>query len=342
MMPKIFLLVLVGVVYGNSMALENIKNGNVYVAGHTGLVGRALVRRLEAEGCRTIITREYDQLDLRDRLAVNRFFESERPEYVFLAAAKVGGIGANMQYPASFIYDNLAIQLSVIDAAYRYGVNKLLFFGSSCIYPRNCPQPIKEQYLMTGELEKTNEPYALAKIAGLKLCESYNRQYGTNFIACMPTNLYGSYDNFDLKNSHVLPALLRKCYEAKQEGKKQVTVWGSGKPYREFLYVDDLADAGIFLMKQYEGNEIINVGTGKDISIADLACLVKEIVGYEGEIVFDVSKPDGTPRKLLDVNKLTELGWCAPTSLRDGIQKMLEWYERQAVFKKEVVHEELV
>ncbi|TET34448.1 GDP-L-fucose synthase [Candidatus Dependentiae bacterium] len=324
------------------MALENIKNGNVYVAGHTGLVGRALVRRLEAEGCRTIITREYDQLDLRDRLAVNRFFESERPEYVFLAAAKVGGIGANMQYPASFIYDNLAIQLSVIDAAYRYGVNKLLFFGSSCIYPRNCPQPIKEQYLMTGELEKTNEPYALAKIAGLKLCESYNRQYGTNFIACMPTNLYGSYDNFDLKNSHVLPALLRKCYEAKQEGKKQVTVWGSGKPYREFLYVDDLADAGIFLMKQYEGNEIINVGTGKDISIADLACLVKEIVGYEGEIVFDVSKPDGTPRKLLDVNKLTELGWCAPTSLRDGIQKMLEWYERQAVFKKEVVHEELV
>jgi len=342
MLPKIFLLVLVGVVYGNSMALENIKNGNVYVAGHTGLVGRALVRRLEAEGCRTIITREYDQLDLRDRLAVNRFFESERPEYVFLAAAKVGGIGANMQYPASFIYDNLAIQLSVIDAAYRYGVNKLLFFGSSCIYPRNCPQPIKEQYLMTGELEKTNEPYALAKIAGLKLCESYNRQYGTNFIACMPTNLYGSYDNFDLKNSHVLPALLRKCYEAKQEGKKQVTVWGSGKPYREFLYVDDLADAGIFLMKQYEGNEIINVGTGKDISIADLACLVKEIVGYEGEIVFDVSKPDGTPRKLLDVNKLTELGWCAPTSLRDGIQKMLEWYERQSVFKKEVVHEELV
>ena len=342
MMPKIFLLVLVGVVYGNSMALENIKNGNVYVAGHTGLVGRALVRRLEAEGCRTIITREYDQLDLRDRLAVNRFFESERPEYVFLAAAKVGGIGANMQYPASFIYDNLAIQLNVIDAAYRYGVNKLLFLGSSCIYPRNCPQPIKEQYLMTGELEKTNEPYALAKIAGLKLCESYNRQYGTNFIACMPTNLYGSYDNFDLKNSHVLPALLRKCYEAKLEGEKRLVVWGSGKPYREFLYVDDLADACIFLMKQYEGNEIINVGTGKEISIAALACLVKEIVGYEGEIVFDLSKPDGTPRKLLDVNKLTELGWCAPTSLRDGIQKMLEWYERQAVFKKEVVHEELV
>ena len=342
MMPKIFLLVLVGVVYGNSMALENIKNGNVYVAGHTGLVGRALVRRLEAEGCRTIITREYDQLDLRDRLAVNRFFESERPEYVFLAAAKVGGIGANMQYPASFIYDNLAIQLNVIDAAYRYGVNKLLFLGSSCIYPRNCPQPIKEQYLMTGELEKTNEPYALAKIAGLKLCESYNRQYGTNFIACMPTNLYGSYDNFDLKNSHVLPALLRKCYEAKLEGEKRLVVWGSGKPYREFLYVDDLADACIFLMKQYEGNEIVNVGTGKEISIAALAYLVKEIVGYEGEIVFDLSKPDGTPRKLLDVNKLTELGWCAPTSLRDGIQKMLEWYERQAVFKKEVVHEELV
>ncbi len=230
----------------------------------------------------------------------------------------------------------------MIDAAYRFGVKKLLFLGSSCIYPRNCPQPIKEQYLMTGELEKTNEPYALAKIAGLKLCESYNRQYGTNFIACMPTNLYGPYDNFDLKNSHVLPALLRKCYEAKLEGKKQMIVWGSGKPYREFLYVDDLADACIFLMRQYEENEIVNVGTGRDLSIADLAYLVKEIVGYEGEIIFDPSKPDGTLRKLLDVDKLTKLGWCAPTPLRDGIQKMLEWYEGQAVFKKEVVHEELV
>ena len=324
------------------MAVEHIKNEIVYVTGHTGLVGHALMRRLKTEGCRTVVTRNYSELDLRNQQAVNDFFEAERPAYVFLAAAKVGGIGANMRYPASFIYDNLAIQLNVIDAAYRYGVKKLLFLGSSCIYPRNCPQPIKEQYLMTGELEKTNEPYALAKIAGLKLCESYNRQYGTNFIACMPTNVYGPYDNFDLNSSHVLPALLRKCYEAKMNEERQVVLWGSGTPYREFLYVDDLADACIFLMKQYGGNEIINVGTGKECSIADLALLVKEIVGYEGKIVFDSSKPDGTPRKLLDVDRLTKLGWRAPTCLRDGIAKTFAWYEGQQVVQKEVVHEELV
>ena len=341
-MWKLFLLVLVAVLYGNSMAGENIKDGKVYVAGHAGLVGRALVRRLEAEGCKNIITREHQELDLRDQQAVNRFFEKERPEYVFLAAAKVGGIVANMQYPASFIYDNLVIQINVIDAAYRYGVKKLLFLGSSCIYPRDCPQPIKEEYLMTGELEKTNEPYALAKIAGLKLCESYNRQYGTNFIACMPTNLYGPYDNFDLNSSHVLPALLRKCYEAKLYGEKQITVWGSGKPYREFLYVDDLADACIFLMKQYEGNEIVNVGTGKDSTIAQLVYLIKELVGYEGAIIFDPSKPDGTPRKLLNVDRLAKLGWRAPTSLRDGIIKTVEWYAGQTIVKKEVAHAELV
>jgi GDP-L-fucose synthase len=323
------------------MAVEMIKSGKIYVAGHAGLVGHALVRRLKMEGCRTIITREQDQLDLRDQQAVKHFFETERPEYVFLAAAKVGGIGANMQYPASFMYDNLAIQLNVIDAAYRHGVKKLLFLGSSCIYPRTCPQPIKEEYLMTGELEKTNEPYALAKIAGLKLCESYNRQYGTNFIACMPTNLYGSHDNFDMYSSHVLPALVRKCYEAKLNGEKQITVWGSGKPYREFLYVDDLADACIFLMKQYEGHEIINVGTGKDITIMDLVHLIKDMVGYEGEILFDTSKPDGTPRKLLNVDKLTALGWRAPTALRDGIARTLDWYAGKMILKKEVTNAEL-
>jgi len=340
MKHKIFLL-MIAFLHGTSMAREDIQKGKIYVAGHTGLVGSALVRHLQAEGCQTIITREHHQLDLRDQQAVNHFFKTERPDYVFLAAARVGGIGANMQYPASFIYDNLAIAINVIDAAYRHGVKKLLFLGSSCIYPRNCPQPIKEEYLMTGELEKTNEPYALAKIAGLKLCESYNRQYGTNFIACMPTNLYGPYDNFDLQSSHVLPALLRKCYEAKMNGKKQMIVWGSGTPYREFLYVDDLADACIFLMKQYDGNEIINVGTGKEITIADLAYLVKEIVGYEGEIIFDFSKPDGTPRKLLNVDKLTRLGWQAPTSLRDGISHIFMWYKEQYALKKEVVHEEL-
>ena len=342
MRQKIFMLAMVGALFGNSMAFENIKDGKVYVAGHQGLVGRALVRRLEAEGCTTIITRTFHELDLRDQQAVSRFFETERPDYVFLAAAKVGGINANMQYPASFIYDNLAIQLNVIDAAYRYGVKKLLFLGSSCIYPRNCPQPIKEEYLMIGALEATNEPYAIAKIAGLKLCESYNRQYGTNFIACMPTNLYGPYDNFDLENSHVLPALVRKCCEAKMAGSKQISVWGTGQPYREFLYVDDLADACLFLMRHYEGNDPVNVGTGEDITIAQLAQLIAEIVEYKGSIIFDATKPDGTPRKLLDIGKLSGLGWQASTSLRDGIRKMVAWCERNNLFDKRVANAELV
>lgn len=309
------------------MALENLKNGKIYVAGHTGLVGHALMRRLEREGCRAIITREYSQLDLRDQQAANRFFQEERPEYVFLAAAKVGGIGANMQYPASFIGDNLMIQTNVIDAAYRYGVKKLLFLGSSCIYPRNCPQPIREEYLLSDALEKTNEPYAIAKIAGLKMCQSYNRQYGTNFIVCMPTNLYGPHDNIELHSSHVLPALLRKCYEAKRDGLSSITVWGSGNPYREFLYIDDLADACLFLMEQYEGDEIVNVGTGKDITIADLAQLIQEVVGYTGDIIFDPSKPDGTPRKLLNVDRMSALGWRASTPLREGIAKTFAWYK---------------
>lgn len=314
------------------MAVEDIKNAKIYVAGHDGLVGRAIVRRLQKEGCSHIITRSRKELDLCDQRAVRLFFESERPEYVFLAAAKVGGIYANEKYPASFIHDNLAIELNVIDAAYRFGVKKLLFLGSSCIYPRMCQQPIKEEYLLTSELEKTNEPYAIAKIAGLTLCESYNRQYGTKFISCMPTNLYGPHDNFDLKTSHVLPALLRKFYFAKKHNEQQVVVWGTGTPYREFLYVDDLADACLFLMRSYNGPGVINVGTGKDITIAQLAQHVKEIVGYEGEIVFDSSKPDGTPRKLLNIAKLDALGWRAPTSLRDGIQAMLVWCEENNIF----------
>ncbi len=315
------------------MAAEDIQNAKIYVAGHNGLVGRAIVRRLVAEGCTNILIRTYEELDLRDQKAVHTFFEVERPEYVFLAAAKVGGICANVQYPASFIYDNLAIALNVIDSAHRYGVKKLLFLGSSCIYPRMCPQPIKEEYLLTSELEKTNTSYAIAKIAGLTLCESYNRQYGTNFIACMPTNLYGPYDNFDPQTSHVLPALLRKCYMAKKHNEQQVVVWGTGMPYREFLYVDDLADACLFLMRHYEGNGIINVGTGRDITIAKLADLVKEVVGYEGDIIFDTSKTDGTPRKLLDVDKLTALGWKAPTSLEDGVKKVMAWCEEYKVFE---------
>ena len=312
-----------------------MKHAKIYVAGHTGLVGRAIVRRLEQEGCTNILTRTQEDLDLRDQQAVNSFFKIERPEYVFLAAAKVGGIHANMQYPASFIYDNLAIVLNVIDAAYHYEVKKLLFLGSSCIYPRTCAQPIKEEYLLGGGLEKTNEPYAIAKIAGLKLCESYNVQYGTSFIACMPTNLYGPYDNFDLEQSHVIPALLRKFYNAKQHNEQQVVVWGTGMPYREFLHVDDLADACLFLLQHYNDVGIVNVGTGQDISISDLAYLVKDLVGYEGDVVFDTSKPDGTLRKLLDVTKIAGLGWRAATPLRDGILSTLAWYKEHQLFERQ-------
>ncbi len=321
---------------GLSLVMEGNmeKDAKIYVAGHNGLVGRAIVRRLEQSDYRTIITRTFSELDLRNQQAVNDFFNIEQPEYVFLAAAKVGGILANATYPASFLHDNLAIALNVIDAAYRYGVKKLLFLGSSCIYPRDCAQPIKEEYLLTSELEQTNEPYAIAKIAGLKLCEAYNRQYGTDFISCMPTNLYGPYDNFDLNNSHVLPALIRKFSEAKRRNDSTVTVWGTGTPFREFLYVDDLADACLFLMNRYSGNETINIGTGKDITIGDVAKIIQQEVGYRGAIQFDISKPDGTPRKLLEVSKLAELGWHAPTTLKNGIRKTVAWCADRQLFRE--------
>ena len=298
----------------------------VYVAGHRGLVGSAILRRLEAEGYNNLITRTHVGLDLTDRQAVNDFFEVEKPEYVFIAAAKVGGILANATYPADFLRDNLAIELNVIDAAYRHKVKKLLFLGSSCIYPKFVPQPIKEEYLLTGELEPTNQPYAIAKIAGIELCQAYNKQYGTDFISVMPTNLYGPQDNFDLETSHVLPALIRRFHEAKKSGEPHVPVWGTGKPRREFLHVDDLADACIYLMKTYSGSEILNIGVGKDISIEELAELVRNVVGYRGDIVYDHTKPDGTPRKLLDVSKLQGLGWQAKIPLREGIEQTYKWF----------------
>lgn len=301
------------------------KQAKIYVAGHTGLVGSAIMRALKKAGFTNVVTKSLDELDLRHQESVYRFFMDEKPAYVFVAAAKVGGIVANASYPAHFIYDNLAIELNVIDAAYKAGVTKLLFLGSSCIYPRECPQPIKEEYLLTSQLEKTNEPYAIAKIAGLKLCEAYNRQYGTNFIACMPTNLYGPYDNFDSTTSHVIPALLKKCIQAKRDGKEEIVVWGTGTPYREFLFVDDLADASLFLMEHYTGNEPINIGTGTDISIKNLAELIKKQVGFEGRIVFDASKPDGTPRKVLNVDKLKALGWQASTTLEQGLAQTIAW-----------------
>jgi len=304
----------------------------IYVAGHNGLVGSAIIRALRAKGYQNIITCSHMELDLRHQAAVNHFFEQERPDYVFLAAAKVGGIVANNNYRAEFIYDNLMIAANVVHASYLCGVKKLLFLGSSCIYPRNCPQPIQEEYLLTGALEQTNESYAIAKIAGLKLCESYNRQYGTTFISCMPTNLYGPGDNFDLNNSHVLPALIRKFMHAKNHNEPTVTLWGTGAPYREFLFVDDLADAVIFLMNHYIGNETINVGTGVDVTINDAAQLIKELVGYEGEIVYDRSKPDGTPRKLLQVDKLNALGWKAQVDLRTGLERTLAWIKEQNLF----------
>ncbi|MDI6716131.1 MAG: GDP-L-fucose synthase [Actinomycetota bacterium] len=301
-------------------------NSKIYVAGHRGLVGSAIVRKLEAEGYTNLILRTSSELDLTDGPAVKAFFEAEKPEYVFLAAAKVGGIWANSHYPADFIYNNLAIQVNVIHNAYLYGVKKLLFLGSSCIYPKYAPQPMKEEYLLTGSLEPTNEPYAVAKIAGIKMCQAYNRQYGTNFISVMPTNLYGPNDNFDLENSHVLPALIRKFHEAKVKGLPSVSVWGTGSPRREFLYVDDLADACLFLMKHYDDSELINIGVGEDLTIKELALLIKEIVGFEGKIEFDASKPDGMARKLLDVSKINSLGWKAKVDLRQGIEATYRWY----------------
>ncbi|GAB3813969.1 GDP-L-fucose synthase [Pontibacter rugosus] len=295
------------------------------------MVGSAIVRKLEAAGFTNIITRRSSELDLRNQLAVQDFFEQEKPEYVFLAAAKVGGIQANNIYRAEFLYDNLMIEANIIHAAYKTGVEKLMFLGSSCIYPKLAPQPLKEDYLLTGELEPTNEPYAIAKIAGIKLCEAYRDQYGCNFISVMPTNLYGYNDNYDLQNSHVLPALIRKFHEAKENGDASVTVWGTGSPKREFLFADDLADACYFLMENYNEKELVNVGTGEDISIKELALLVKEITEFEGDLEFDTSKPDGTPRKLMDVSKLNSLGFKYSTSLREGIALAYEDFKNKIV-----------
>ena len=301
-------------------------DAKIYVAGHRGLVGSAIVRNLEAKGYKNIICRTHKELDLTNQEAVRRFFKEEKPEYVFLAAAKVGGIHANNTYPADFIYDNLMIQNNVIKAAHDFKVKKLLFLGSTCIYPKMAPQPIKEEYLLTGSLEETNEAYAVAKIAGLEMCKFFKRQYGDNFISCMPTNLYGPNDNFDLKNSHVLPALIRKFHEAKVNNSEVVEVWGTGTPLREFLYVDDMADACVFLMENYDGEQHVNIGTGEEVSIRELAETVKEVVGFEGELVFNTDMPDGTPRKLTTVDKLHGLGWKHKVSLNEGIKLAYNWF----------------
>jgi len=302
------------------------KNSSIYVAGHIGLVGSAICRRLRQEGFANLVSRNLRDLDLRDQAATRRFFAEAKPEYVFLAAAKVGGILANATYPADFIYDNLAIEANVIDAAARTGVRKLLFLGSSCIYPKLAPQPIREESLLTGPLEPTNEWYAIAKIAGIKLAQAYRAQYGLNAISLMPTNLYGPGDNFDLQSSHVLPALIRKTHEALRAGAPEIVVWGSGTPRREFLHVDDLADAAVFLMLEYDSAEIINVGTGIDVTIRELAEMIGRAAGYTGSIAFDSSKPDGTPRKLLDVSRLTALGWKPKIALAGGIAETWRWY----------------
>lgn len=307
------------------MTLDRTKK--IYVAGHRGLVGSALIRRLEKDGFINIVTKTHGELDLTRQSDVEGFFAEEKPAYVILAAAKVGGIHANDTYPADFIMKNLQIECNVIDAAYKNGVEKLLFLGSSCIYPRECPQPIKEEYLLSGYLEKTNEAYALAKIAGLKMCAYYNQQYGTDYISVMPCNLYGINDNFSLENSHVLPALMRKFHEAKVKNEPTVTVWGSGKPLREFLNVDDLADACLYLMDHYSGNEFFNVGSGKEITILELAEMVKKVTGYQGKIVMDSSKPDGTPRKLTDISRLKAMSWEPKIDLEEGLKQTYEWYK---------------
>ena len=319
----------------NAAELDRLRSGRIFVAGHRGMVGSAIVRRLEVAGCNSLLLRTRAELDLTDGSAVADFMQTEEPDYVFLAAAKVGGIHANNTYPAEFIYDNLSIATNVIHAAHASNTGRLLFLGSSCIYPRMAPQPMPEECLLTGPLESTNEPYAIAKIAGIKLCESYNRQYGTDFRSVMPTNLYGDDDNFDLETSHVLPALIRKFHEAKATGASTVEVWGTGRVRREFLHVNDLADACLFVMclpqGQYDAEtqpmlSHINVGVGEDVTIAELAALIGEVVGFDGEIVYDSTKPDGTPRKLLDVSKLHRLGWTAGTKLRDGITKTYRWF----------------
>jgi GDP-L-fucose synthase len=326
-----------GLVKMNNKGLK--PDTRIFVAGHRGLVGSAIVRRLEAEGCENLILRTRGELDLLDPSAVRYFFERERPEIIVLAAAKVGGILANSLYPGEFIYENLMIQSNIIHLSQKFGVKRLLFLGSSCIYPKLAPQPMKEEYLLTGTLEPTNDAYAVAKIAGIKMCESYNRQFGTSFLSVMPTNLFGPGDDFDLDNSHVLPALIRKFHEAKESGAASVTVWGTGSPRREFLYVDDMADGCVHLLglddEQFKELVVrlepclINIGMGKDITIKELAELVKEIVGFDGEIVFDTGKPDGTPQKLLDTSRMDELGWKAKVSLREGIGRTYQFYKRQ-------------
>jgi GDP-L-fucose synthase len=303
------------------------KNSLIYVAGHTGLVGSAIFRRLKARGYKNLITKTHREMDLTERKKVEKFFIKELPEYVFLAAAKVGGIHANSTYPAKFIYENLMIQTNVIDLSYRYGVKKLLFLGSSCIYPKMSPQPMREEYLLTGHLEPTNEAFAIAKIAGIKMCEAYNRQYGTNFISVVPANVYGPNDHFD-EDGHVVASLIRKIYEAKTKGHRSITVWGTGKPKREFLYVDDLADACIFLMDRYSKNEVINVGTGCSTSIAELSCLIKQAVGFDGRIDYDITRPDGNPERLLDTSKITALGWRPEVPLAEGLKMTYEWYKK--------------
>ncbi len=304
------------------------KNSKIFVAGHRGLVGSAIVRALQKDGFTNLILKTHNELDLTNQNAVEDFFTKEQPEYVFLSAAKVGGIMANKTFPADFIYNNLTIQTNIIHSAYVHKVKKLLFLGSSCIYPKLCPQPIKEEYLLSSELEPSNKAYAVAKIAGIIMCQSYNEQYGTNFISLMPTNLYGINDNFDLDNSHVLPAMIRKFHEAKVAGSPSVTLWGTGSAKREFLHVDDLAEASLFLMENYNDTDIINIGTGKDVTIRELGEQVKNVTGYEGEIIWDTNKPDGTQRKLLDVNKINALGWKYHTSLTLGITSTYEWFKK--------------
>ena len=303
------------------------KNSKIYIAGHRGMVGSAIHRKLLDLGYTNIIARTSSELDLRVQEPVNEFFESERPDYVFLAAAKVGGIMANNLYRADFLYENLMIQSNVIHSAYATKVSKLMFLGSSCIYPKLAPQPMKEEYLLTGLLEQTNEPYAIAKIAGIKMCDAYRAQYGCNFISVMPTNLYGPNDNYDLQNAHVLPTLIRKFHEAKQNGDPAVTIWGTGTPMREFLHADDLAAACVYLMENYNEEGLVNIGTGEDVTITELAMLIKEIVGYEGTLVYDHTKPDGTPRKLMDVSKLTNLGWKYSIELKEGLKQVYADYQ---------------
>lgn len=302
------------------------KDSKIYVAGHRGLVDSAMMRRLQSEGYKNLLTHTHAELDLTRQEKVEEFFHEERPDYVFLAAARVGGIYANNTYPAEFIYSNLTIQTNVIHASYLFEVKKMLFLGSSCIYPKNCPQPMKEECLLSGPLEPTNEPYAVAKIAGIKMCQAYNRQYGTNFLSVMPTNLYGPNDNFDLKMSHVLPALIRKFHEAKTEGLSEVEIWGTGSPMREFLHVDDLADACLFLMNNYNSSKIINIGTGKDLTIKELAEMIARVVGFEGHLFFNSIKPDGMPKKLLDVSVLHSFNWRARIGLEQGIAETYKWY----------------